>query len=373
MRCRLSIKNDLPESYILVGADPNSKNKRNPGGQITASEGLVKYCAEFLKKEIYIIDTTQGSFPVASMLKRLTSSVQRLRQLIVLLKSKKIVGVIIFSSAGFSFYEKSVMSIICNLFNTPNILFIRSGFFLDQVSSNKLQRITAKLLLRIPTFVGGQGSSWKELFLSLGISSEKICIVRNWLNPDFKFSKIKIPKTNSEPIKFVFVGWLVTEKGVDNLVEAAEIIPSAYPFKLQIIGGGTLEESLKNKIIENDLSDKVNLTGWMNSDEVAKELFTSDVFILPSMAEGFPNALIEAMSAGLPCIASDVGGISDSLINGVNGYLLQGISPKDISDAMIRYIENPYLINTHSQQAINTVSNNHDWESNCKNLFDIFT
>jgi len=321
---------------------------------------------------MYIVDITQGSFPVASVPSRLYTAVHRIFKLIDYLRSKRIVGVIIFSDAGLSFYEKTLMSLVCKFFKTKDLLFIRSGFFKDQVKSSKWRFNIAKQLLRIPYKVGGQGSAWENLYLSLGVPPQKIEVVHNWLSPDSKITVKSLSTTKPNCIKFVFVGWLVHAKGVKHLIDAAIILSEKYEFKLTIIGGGTLESDLLNAVNENNLSQHVTLTGWQSKEEVAEKLTYSDVFILPSLAEGFPNAMVEALGSGLPCIATDVGGIADSLVDGVNGYLLQDNEPETIAQAMRNYIDNPDLVKKHSVEALNIVKKNHDWETNCRKIFDLF-
>ena len=98
-----------------------------------------------------------------------------------------------------------------------------------------------------------------------------------------------------------------------------------------------------------------------------------NVFVLPTYFEGFPNALIEAFSVGLPAIATPVGAIPDSLIDGWNGYLVPPRDPVRLADAMGQYVHDRTLVGEHSAKALETVRKKHDFRTNCERLFAAVT
>ena len=81
-------------------------------------------------------------------------------------------------------------------------------------------------------------------------------------------------------------------------------------------------------------------------------------------------SLIEAFSKGLPAICTDVGGIADSLRDGVNGYLIPPRQVQPLIDAMERYLRNPQIIAEHSRAALKIVKANHNAEANCELIFE---
>ena len=138
---------------------------------------------------------------------------------------------------------------------------------------------------------------------------------------------------------------------------------------MTLIGGGTLAGDLAARVTETGLGDAVTLTGWLEPEEVRARMAQSDVLVLPTYREGFPNALIEAFAQGLPAIATAVGGIPDSLKDGDAGYL---IAPRDsaaLAAAMRRFIDGPALVERHSAAALEVVRRNHDFQTNCGALF----
>jgi glycosyltransferase involved in cell wall biosynthesis len=95
----------------------------------------------------------------------------------------------------------------------------------------------------------------------------------------------------------------------------------------------------------------------------------ADVFVLPSYAEGFPNALLEAMARGLPAICTDVGGVSDSLHHEINGFLIPPRNVDALVEAMSCYLRDTSLVERQSSETIKIVAKNHDRVANCKLLF----
>lgn len=121
--------------------------------------------------------------------------------------------------------------------------------------------------------------------------------------------------------EIVTVGRLIPEKNHELLIRSfAEFYNDHSCYKLTIWGEGPLRKNLQELIDSLNLHDCVFLKG--NNNEVLKEIIKSEIFVLPSNTEGMPNALIEAMCLGLPCISTNVSGASDLIIPGDNGLLI---------------------------------------------------
>lgn len=358
--------------FILIGADPKSDQIQNPGGQITASISLSSY-SENHGYKLEIIDTTQTSFPIPSFKCRLKKAIKRFLLLFALLKDNNTKGVIIFASCGFSFYERICQSFICRLFGVKDVFFIRSGHFITTTENSAFLKFIHKLLLKIPYKIGLQGTNWQTFYNSIGVDSDRTILIHNWLPKGVNIinKPISISPINRD-IEFVYIGWLVREKGIMELMEAISKLIKFYSFNFTFIGGGYLEKHINSTIVKNNWSNNIKSLGWKKHGEVLQYLKTSDVFVLPSYTEGFPNALIEAMANGLPAICSNVGGISDSLHNNVNGFLIPPKDENSITDAMKRYIVDPSLIALHSSATIEIVTNLHDLDKNCEKLFNVF-
>lgn len=357
--------------FILIGADPAAGNVEHPGGQLTASDGLIRFGRQH-GFSIEVIDTTQSSFPVPPLKSRIKKGLARFKRLHSMLSTGNCDGVIIFSSSGFSFYEKILLAGLCRLKGVKAMFFMRSGHFITAVNASSVQRVLARCLLKLPFRIGAQGRPWVDFYQTLGISEKKLCIVRNWISFDFPIAQQPKTKVPSTPINFVFVGWLVEDKGIPQLLAATEKLKHHYQFTLTLIGGGTLSELAREKA-ETTLVEHLKVLGWQGRNQVQQHLAAADVFVLPSAAEGFPNALLEAMATGLPAICTDVGAISDSLYDKVNGFLLVNNSAELIAQAMEAYLKQPELLMLHSRKTLEIFNQQHGWEANCSLLFDQFS
>ncbi len=122
-----------------------------------------------------------------------------------------------------------------------------------------------------------------------------------------------------------YVGWLIPIKGVTYLVNAMAKIVEQHPKSLLVLVGkgddkGEEEIKLKEQVERAGLADKVRFLGWR--PDVDEIMGCFDIFVLPSLNEGMGRVLVEAMSAGLPIVASRVGGIPDLVKHGENGLLV---------------------------------------------------
>ena len=138
----------------------------------------------------------------------------------------------------------------------------------------------------------------------------------------------------------VSVGRFAQEKGHRYLIEALSLLNRKdVRWRCTFLGEGELESELRTLTAEHNLSDKITFPGFC--EDVFSVLLKADVFVLPSLHEGSPNALIEAMGIGMPCIASDVGGIKDLIENERNGIRIPPQDSDALADALHRMLTEP--------------------------------
>lgn len=142
------------------------------------------------------------------------------------------------------------------------------------------------------------------------------------------------------------VGRLDPVKDQTGLLLAFKLLCEALPdasgrLRLAIVGEGAQRAPLEAQIAEFALGAQVHLFG--NRDDVAAILAEFDIFVLSSIAEGMPGVLLEAMAAGLPVVATDVGGVSEVVSNGVTGLLVPAGSPVELSRAVSKYVSDEAL------------------------------
>ncbi|MGL4481250.1 glycosyltransferase family 4 protein [Cetobacterium sp.] len=165
-----------------------------------------------------------------------------------------------------------------------------------------------------------------------------------------------------EPISFIFVARFLKEKGVYEFIDAARKIKKQHPrIRFYMLGSldvhnpGSLSVEHFNELKCNDV---IELPGHVNN--VQDWLAKASVFVLPSYREGFPRSTQEAMAMGRAVITSDVPGCRDTVIDGVNGFLIPVRSSTELADKMLSFIHNPELIIKMGEASYEIAKHNFD-------------
>jgi glycosyltransferase involved in cell wall biosynthesis len=136
------------------------------------------------------------------------------------------------------------------------------------------------------------------------------------------------------------VGWLLPIKGPMHLLRAMFFVWKSYPETgLVYVGKGDLEKELREEAFRMGVSERVSFLGWR--DDIPEIMQLLDIFVLPSLNEGMGRVLVEAMAAGKPIVASNVGGIPDLVIQGENGLLVPPADTKALASGIEFFITNP--------------------------------
>jgi glycosyltransferase involved in cell wall biosynthesis len=151
---------------------------------------------------------------------------------------------------------------------------------------------------------------------------------------------------NDEDVVVLFIGQLRASKGIPVLLDAAQMILESHPrTKFIIVGRGPMEPYLRNKVVSCGLERAIAFTGYLSDSELAGLHTRADLLVLPSFVEGVPRVMLDAMAAGRPVVASDVGSVSDYLKNGVNGLLVKPGDPGELAKALGSLISDESLRN----------------------------
>lgn len=238
------------------------------------------------------------------------------------------------SHAG-SFIRKRMIHRLCQKYGIPDIIHLHSSGFVDfynQSSARAKRQITE--LLTDCSCVIALGKEWEQRVLRIAPKAN-VKILNN---------TVHIPETASdqdvECVSFLYLGVLVKRKGVIDLLQAIGrlkdkgLLESGKVF-FNIGGTGECEDELRGYVADKDLGHLVHFLGWVAGEEKAKQLQTNQVLVLPSYNEGLPIAILEAISYGMPVVATDVGCVAEAVHDRENGYLYK---PGDI-DALTKALE----------------------------------
>jgi glycosyltransferase involved in cell wall biosynthesis len=168
--------------------------------------------------------------------------------------------------------------------------------------------------------------------------------------------------------RIVSVGRLIPPKNQTLLIEAFNIISKEYPeYSLTIYGEGESRRELESFTHEFGISDRVEFPG--SKQNIHELLSDASLFVLPSLYEGMPNALIEAMSLGLPCISTLVSGADDLIQNNYNGLIVKNNDLEDMISGIRMMLTSDMLRNTCAKNATKIVEKleperiTSEWES----------
>ena len=165
--------------------------------------------------------------------------------------------------------------------------------------------------------------------------------------------------------KFIYIVTVANfnyEKGHDILILAMKILGPKY--KLLLIGEGPLMEKCRKDVKENSLDNNVEFAGRIDHNALPEYLRNNDIFCMPSRSEGLPAAPLEAMSMGLPVVASKVGGMQQIVIDGFNGYLCKPESPEDLAEK----IKLTARQNWNKKEISEWASQNYSWDKWAKEI-----
>ena len=185
---------------------------------------------------------------------------------------------------------------------------------------------------------------------------------------EYQYAKAPI-----DPVNFLFIGRLLKEKGIYELIQAIRLVKEKYPkARFTILGEidhqnmGALKQSELDQLIEEDLFEYpgfvTNVKDWIAH---------SSVFVLPSYREGVPRSTQEAMAIGRPVITTDVPGCRETVIDGVNGFLVPRWDAGALANKMCYFIEHPNQINVMGLESVKIAQEKFDAEKSNLRLIEL--
>ncbi len=199
----------------------------------------------------------------------------------------------------------------------------------------------------------------RKLFSSAGFAQEKLFILPNWLDA------ARPPADSSQGRYGLFVGRICPEKGIDTFVRAARQVPT---LPLYVSGDGPLFQRVQKLAPSN-----VRFLGHLNGPELTKCYEGARFLALPSeYYEGFPIVALEAMSYGLPIIASRIGGLPEIVEDGVTGLLFEPGNDAELGRKMSLLWENPDLGQRLGRAGYNRVRDKYNVDRYYQGLMSLY-
>lgn len=234
------------------------------------------------------------------------------------------------------------------LLRTPVVLHLHGANFREFFEGlpAALRRVVVSSMNRARRVIV-LGPYWAEYIERIGVDRERIRIVRNAV-PGPAQPPVR---QGSGPCRILFLGVLTERKGMPELIEALgsdEL--RALSWNMQIAGNGDAEpyRALAERL---GIDDRLEFLGWVDSPQARALLASSDMFVLPSRHEGLSMAILEAMSFGVPVVATPVGDVREAVEDGVTGRIVPVQDPASLARALAELVRDPELRRRLGDQA----------------------
>jgi glycosyltransferase involved in cell wall biosynthesis len=329
---------------LFVGAFPP------PGSKIVG--GMVTSCAALLassfavRLDLDLLDSTQISNPPPGLARRLLLAVRRCGRFVSRMERRRPDVVLLFVAVGASIVEKGAMAWYARLRGVPAVMFPRGGSIVTDSRASALTRAWVRIAFRGARQIVCQSESWRQFAIELlGFTPAEVAVVRNWTATRALLAVGSGRSSEAQsPVRLLFLGWLERDKGIFELLEAARRLQhSGRRFVLDIAGDGSAAQEARATVARHGLEEVVRLRSWLTDAELEEALRQSDVLVLPSWAEGLPNAMVEGMAAGLAVVVTRVGAIPEVVHDRRSGMLVEPRDPESLSTALASVIDDPRL------------------------------
>lgn len=343
------------KQVLFVGSFKSKAKDGTVGGQMFACRSLINSNISD-KVDWLLVDSTADSNIIQTKWKRLIKACKRLFLFLNYLVFRKVDTCLIFTADGLSFVEKGIMVLLSKVFQKKTILAPRSGVVINDINNSRFMRYYIPFILKRADFIICQGESWRRFYFGLvGSDEAKFITIQNWIDTSEYFI---LDNRNSENIvNVLFLAWVEKSKGIIDLINAAYRLDNSNIF-YHIAGDGNAMAEAKKLVDDYSLTEKFIFYSWVHNNQKLQLLGKTNIYVLPSYFEGFPNALMEAMASKCAVVATRVGGIVDLIENKENGLLFDAGDVNSLAENLKLLADDKPLREMLALNARNTISRN---------------
>lgn len=208
----------------------------------------------------------------------------------------------------------------------------------------------------------------KQELIDLGQDPRKIAVIHNGIDTDLFVPKKKDSQNN---LKLLWIGRFHRGKGVDYLVDAFKLLHPKYPdLKLTMVGRGHERNRIKTKIRYLKLDTCIDLIDFVPNEDIVKLYQGSTIFILPSLEEGVPRTILEAMSCGIPVVCSNLPQLVDIVSDG--GFLVPTKDPKVLADRVSEILSSESMARKMGYKGREKIIRNYSWKGTVEKTIKLY-
>jgi len=262
------------------------------------------------------------------------------------------------------------------MLNTPLVATYHGDYYKSSFMANVVKalrnHIQLPFVLRNADTINALSDNDRRLLTDYGIDPDKIEIIY----PGVDLAKFPVDQETWSPNgkRILYVGRIVYEKGVKELITSfGTLSQQEEDVELVIAGDGDALKDMKALVSRSGLEDRVTFLGWLPHDEIIEQYGQAMVVVLPSFSEGMPYAVLEAMAAGRPVIASNVSGLRDVVDHQKSGLLYDVSDPDGLREAMLRLVTDPELcrrLGERAREHCQATFGNHRWLEDMVRIYE---
>lgn len=277
-----------------------------------------------------------------------------------------------------SFLRKSFVLLLARLAGSKTIFHLHGGGFRQFATqeAGPVLRRWIRHTLEASSVVITLSKGW-AVFVNDFAPRARVEVVPNSVPlPALSPAPFSSPSTSlavpGEPGRVLFLGRLEAAKGIVELLEAGALLAPRFPGLRLVFGGDGDLAFVRRRAAELGILDRVELLGWVDPQARDAQLERAWVFCLPSHAEGLPMSMLEAMAARRPVVVSAVGGIPETINDGVDGILVPPRDARALAAALARVLDDEALRSRLAHAARASIERNYSTEVVCGKLAAIY-
>ena len=248
-----------------------------------------------------------------------------------------------------SFPRESLFMLILILLGKRNFIVFFRGWNWDefkQIDTRPWLRRFCYFVLKRASRVVVLSEKFRDALIANGLAESQVVVMTTMFDGRLVQARNRCEPTATDAPTLLFMARFVREKGVYELVEAVSLLKEDFPDLTLVMGGdGPEMEGLKAKALELGIADRVRFPGYVRRDQKARVFGEATIFVFPSYYwEGLPNAVLEAMGAGLPILANPIAGVPEVMSAPENGLFLEKVTAADIAAQLRTMLGDPAFL-----------------------------